>query len=134
MLHERRNELIGRQTAERTVFRRNNDVEALGRRADVAVGKGAAVGHREVARQVLAGNITFRTIAQPDFAPPLCFAENGDRTNRNKARLKYVLDAIGFDECCLILATGREATTQEALTRAVTLFADEVAPAFRAPT
>ena len=40
-------------------------------------------------------------------------------------------DAIGFDEVCLIFATGREATTQEALTRSVTLFADEVAPAFR---
>ncbi|MFN8023874.1 MAG: LLM class flavin-dependent oxidoreductase, partial [Acidimicrobiales bacterium] len=40
-------------------------------------------------------------------------------------------DAIGFDECCLIFATGREATTQEALTRAATLFANEVFPAFR---
>jgi len=39
-------------------------------------------------------------------------------------------DAIDFDECCLIFATGREATTPEALTRAVTLFADEVAPHF----
>lgn len=39
-------------------------------------------------------------------------------------------DAIGFDECCLIFATGREATTPEALTRSVTLFAEEVAPAF----
>ncbi len=39
-------------------------------------------------------------------------------------------EAIGFDECCLIFATGREATTQAALTRAVTLFAEEVAPAF----
>lgn len=39
-------------------------------------------------------------------------------------------DAIGFDECCLIFATGREATTQEALTRATTLFANEVFPAF----
>mgnify|MGYP003430514479 FL=1 len=39
-------------------------------------------------------------------------------------------DAIGFDECCLIFATGREATTPEALTRATTLFAEEVVPAF----
>ena len=39
-------------------------------------------------------------------------------------------DAIGFDECCLIFATGREPTTQEALTRATTLFASEVFPAF----
>lgn len=40
-------------------------------------------------------------------------------------------DAIGFDECCLIFATGREATDQETLTRAATLFANEVMPAFR---
>ncbi len=26
------------------------------------------------------------------------FIEHGDRTNRNKARLKYVLDAMGFDK------------------------------------
>jgi probable F420-dependent oxidoreductase len=39
-------------------------------------------------------------------------------------------DAIGFDECCWIFATGRESTTQEALTRAATLFAEEVFPAF----
>ena len=26
------------------------------------------------------------------------FIEHGDRTNRNKARLKYVLDALGFDK------------------------------------
>lgn len=40
-------------------------------------------------------------------------------------------DAIGFDEVSLIFATGREATTPEALTRAATLFATEVFPAFR---
>jgi probable F420-dependent oxidoreductase len=40
-------------------------------------------------------------------------------------------DAIGFDEVCLIFATGREATDQPTLTRAVTLFAEEVMPAFR---
>lgn len=39
-------------------------------------------------------------------------------------------DAIGFDEACLIFATGREATTPEALSRAVTLFAEEVMPKF----
>ena len=27
-----------------------------------------------------------------------CYIENGDRTNRNKARLKYVLDAWGFEK------------------------------------
>ena len=26
------------------------------------------------------------------------FIEHGDRTNRNKARLKYVLDALGIDK------------------------------------
>jgi hypothetical protein len=40
-------------------------------------------------------------------------------------------DAIGFDEVCLIFATGREATTPEALRRAATLFAQEVMPHFR---
>jgi probable F420-dependent oxidoreductase len=40
-------------------------------------------------------------------------------------------EAIGFDEVCLIFATGREATDQATLTRAVTMFADEVIPAFR---
>ncbi len=39
-------------------------------------------------------------------------------------------DAIGFDEACLTFATGCEATTPEALSRAVTLFADEDMPAF----
>jgi alkanesulfonate monooxygenase SsuD/methylene tetrahydromethanopterin reductase-like flavin-dependent oxidoreductase (luciferase family) len=39
-------------------------------------------------------------------------------------------DAIAFDECCLIFATGREATTPEALGRAATIFATEVMPAF----
>ncbi len=39
-------------------------------------------------------------------------------------------DAIGFDEVCLIFATAREATTQEILTRGVTMFANEVFPAF----
>ena len=32
------------------------------------------------------------------------FIEHGDRTNRNKARLKYVLDAWGFEK---FLAAGR---------------------------
>jgi alkanesulfonate monooxygenase SsuD/methylene tetrahydromethanopterin reductase-like flavin-dependent oxidoreductase (luciferase family) len=40
-------------------------------------------------------------------------------------------DAIGFDEVCLIFATAREATDQPTLTRAVTLFAEEVAPTFQ---
>lgn len=40
-------------------------------------------------------------------------------------------EAIGFDEVCLIFATGREATTQEALTRATALFATEVMTHFR---
>ena len=26
------------------------------------------------------------------------FIDHGDRTNRNKARMKYVLDAMGFDK------------------------------------
>src|SRR5262249_39113879 len=42
------------------------------------------------------------------------YAENGDRTNRNKARLKYVLDAWGFDK---FLAAVEEKLGQK-LTRA----------------
>ena len=38
-------------------------------------------------------------------------------------------DAIGFDEVCLIFATGREATDQATLTGAVSMFAAEVMPA-----
>ena len=38
-------------------------------------------------------------------------------------------DAIGFDEVCLIFATGRESTDQATLTGAVSMFADEVMPA-----
>ena len=39
-------------------------------------------------------------------------------------------DVIGFDETCLIFATAREATDQETLTRATSLFATEVIPEF----
>jgi alkanesulfonate monooxygenase SsuD/methylene tetrahydromethanopterin reductase-like flavin-dependent oxidoreductase (luciferase family) len=43
-------------------------------------------------------------------------------------------EAIGFDEVCLIFATGREAASEEQLRRTVTMFAHEVAPAFTGPT
>lgn len=39
-------------------------------------------------------------------------------------------DAIGFDEVCLIFATGREAATEVQLRRTTRLFAEEVMPAF----
>jgi hypothetical protein len=48
---------------------------------------------------------------------------------RDEAAPFVFLAAIGFDECCLTFATGREATTPEALTCAATLFASEVLPA-----
>ena len=35
-------------------------------------------------------------------------------------------DAVGFDECCLIFATAREATTPEILTKGVTQFAERI--------
>ena len=43
-------------------------------------------------------------IVKPDDATKVAdaivrvFIEHGDRTNRNKARLKYVLDALGFEK------------------------------------
>ena len=43
-LHEPRNELIGRKAAERTVFRRNNDVEAAYRRGDLSLLRKAVEG------------------------------------------------------------------------------------------
>ena len=43
------------------------------------------------------------------------FIEHGDRTNRNKARLKYVLDAMGFEK---FLAAGRGEARLQARPRA----------------
>lgn len=63
-----------------------------------------------------------------EFVRDRAFAGTPDMV---KAEIQRWHDAIGFDEVCLIFATGREATTQEALTRAVTLFAEEVAPTFQ---
>jgi len=58
---------------------------------------GGITGHRDLARDT-------GVILKPDEAIPVAdailrvFIENGDRTNRNKARLKYVLDAWGFEK------------------------------------
>ena len=57
---------------------------------------GGITGHRDLARDT-------GVILKPKEATPVAdaivraFAKNGDRTSRNKARLKYVLDAMGFD-------------------------------------
>ena len=59
---------------------------------------GGITGHRDFARD------TGVIAASPTDATPVAdaivrvFIEHGDRTNRNKARLKYVLDAWGFDK------------------------------------
>ena len=58
---------------------------------------GGITGHRDFARDT-------GVIVRPDEATRVAdaivrvFIEHGDRTNRNKARLKYVLDAWGFDK------------------------------------
>lgn len=57
---------------------------------------GGITGHRDFARPT-------GVIIRPEEANAVCYAilrvfiDNGDRTNRTKARLKYVLDAWGFD-------------------------------------
>jgi ferredoxin-nitrite reductase len=61
------------------------------------LGLGGITGHKDFARDT-------GVILKPQDAVGVAdailrvFIENGDRTNRNKARLKYVLDAWGFDK------------------------------------
>ena len=58
---------------------------------------GGITGHKDFARQT-------GIVVTPADTTPVCdailrvFIANGDRTNRSKARLKYVLDAWGFDK------------------------------------
>jgi ferredoxin-nitrite reductase len=58
---------------------------------------GGITGHRDLARDT-------GVVLKPEDATSVAdavvrvFIENGDRTNRNKARLKYVLDSWGFDK------------------------------------
>ncbi|MEH3120071.1 MAG: NirA family protein [Methylorubrum populi] len=58
---------------------------------------GGISGHRDLARDT-------GIVLKPEACNPVAdailrvFIENGDRTNRNKARMKYVLDAWGFDK------------------------------------
>ena len=58
---------------------------------------GGITGHRDFARDT-------GVILKPEEATPIAdaivrvFIEHGDRTDRNKARLKYVLDAWGFEK------------------------------------
>mgnify|MGYP000013946200 CR=1 FL=1 len=61
------------------------------------LGLGGITGHKDFARDT-------GVILKPEEAVNVAdailrvFIENGDRTNRNKARLKYVLDAWGFEK------------------------------------
>lgn len=58
---------------------------------------GGITGHQDIARDT-------GIVLKPEEATRIAdaivrvFIDNGDRTNRNKARLKYVLDAWGFDK------------------------------------
>jgi ferredoxin-nitrite reductase len=76
---------------------------------------GGITGHRDFARPT-------GVIIKPEEANAVChailrvFIDNGDRTNRAKARLKYVLDAWGFDKFLV--------ETEKMLGRALTRVAD----------
>jgi ferredoxin-nitrite reductase len=58
---------------------------------------GGITGHRDFARDT-------GVVLKPDDATKIAdavvrvFIDHGDRTNRNKARMKYVLDAMGFEK------------------------------------
>lgn len=58
---------------------------------------GGISGHRDLARDT---GVVLRPEECNQVADAIIrvFIENGDRTNRNKARMKYVLDAWGFDK------------------------------------
>ena len=58
---------------------------------------GGITGHQDFARDT---GVVLRPEAATKVADAIVrvFIEHGDRTNRNKARLKYVLDAWGFDK------------------------------------
>jgi ferredoxin-nitrite reductase len=58
---------------------------------------GGITGHHDLARDTGVIVAPSDTVAVAD-AIVRVFIANGDRTNRNKARLKYVLDAWGFDK------------------------------------
>lgn len=58
---------------------------------------GGITGHRDIARDTGVICRPKECVAVAD-AIVRVFIENGDRTNRNKARLKYVLDAWGFEK------------------------------------
>ncbi len=58
---------------------------------------GGITGHRDFARDT---GVIFKPEEATSIADAIVrvYIEHGDRTNRNKARLKYVLDAWGFDK------------------------------------
>lgn len=58
---------------------------------------GGITGHKDFARDT---GVILRPQDATDIADKIIrvFIENGDRTNRNKSRLKYVLDSWGFDK------------------------------------
>ncbi|MEE8627542.1 MULTISPECIES: NirA family protein [Methylobacterium] len=58
---------------------------------------GGITGHRDIARDT---GVVLRPKECNAVADAILrvFIENGDRTNRNKARMKYVLDAWGYDK------------------------------------
>jgi alkanesulfonate monooxygenase SsuD/methylene tetrahydromethanopterin reductase-like flavin-dependent oxidoreductase (luciferase family) len=67
-------------------------------------------------------------VGYKEFSRDRAFAGTPDLVVAEIERWKAAID---FDEVCLIFATAREATDQATLTEEVSLFADEVMPAFR---
>jgi len=61
------------------------------------LGLGGITGHKDFARDT---GVILKPQEAVEVADAILrvFIENGDRTNRNKARLKYVLDAWGFEK------------------------------------
>jgi ferredoxin-nitrite reductase len=68
------------------------------------LGLGGITGHKDLARPT-------GVYVKPDDATAVAdaivrvFSDHGDRTNRTKARLKYVLDAMGFDAFLALVET-----------------------------
>src|ERR1700744_5011370 len=61
------------------------------------LGLGGITGHRDFARET---GVVVRPAEATQVADAIVrvFIDHGDRTDRNKARLKYVLDALGIDK------------------------------------
>jgi nitrate ABC transporter permease subunit len=82
---------------------------------------GGITGHKDFARDT---GVIVKPATPPRWPDAIVrvFSDHGDRTNRNKARMKYVLDAMGFDKYLALveekLGSKLFARSAEALARA----------------